>query len=136
MKASSTTVIALVTGIALGALCAHTLQAQPKQIERKQVLKTDLMGLGGKEGLILTATIPVGEHGGKHYHPGHELTYVIEGAGVLMIDGRLPMELKAGDAVYLPPGAIHDAKSTGSVPLKVVAFWIAEKGKPYTVPVP
>ena len=55
---------------------------------RRVLLNTDLAGSGGKEGLASSlkvtprATLP------KHYHPGHELAYLLEGSLTLEVEGQ------------------------------------------------
>ena len=41
-----------------------------------------------------------------------------------------PVTLKAGEALYIPAGAIHTAKNVGSVNAAELATYIVEKGKP------
>jgi mannose-6-phosphate isomerase-like protein (cupin superfamily) len=44
--------------------------------------------------------------------------------------------VKAGDGFVVPAGAKHDARNTGAAPLKAVAVYVVEKGKPLTTPAP
>ena len=51
---------------------------------------------------------------GPHKHPGWELWYVLEGEGVVSLDGETcPVE--TGDLVYLPPESEHGLRTTTSV---------------------
>jgi mannose-6-phosphate isomerase-like protein (cupin superfamily) len=60
---------------------------------------------------------------------------VLEGEGELYIDGEAIRKLKAGDGFIIPAGKAHDAKNTGTVPLKLVGVYVVEKGKPLATPV-
>ena len=40
------------------------------------------------------------------------------------------MDLKAGDALFIPAGVIHSAKNVGSGKGAELATYIVEKGKP------
>ena len=89
----------------------------------------------GREAIIVRAEIPPGAHVGRHTHPGEEISYVIEGQGEILIDGKAPLKVKAGDGFVIPNGAIHDARNTGSIPLKLSVVYLLEKGKPIATPV-
>jgi quercetin dioxygenase-like cupin family protein len=71
---------------------------------------------------------------GRHTHFGEEITYVSDGEGELLINGQALRKLKAGDGFIVPNGAIHEARATGSAPLKLVAVFTVDKGKPLTTP--
>ena len=81
------------------------------------------------------AEVPAGGAAGRHSHPGIETGYVLEGELELLIDGKPPMKLKAGDSYQIPAGAIHDAKA-GDKPFKVLAIYIVDKTKPLATPAP
>jgi quercetin dioxygenase-like cupin family protein len=73
---------------------------------------------------------------GSHTHPGAESTYVLEGEFVLKIDGEPDRVVKAGDSFQIAPGIVHDACNMASIPGKVLAVYIVEKGKPLATPNP
>jgi len=72
---------------------------------------------------------------GRHTHPGEEFGYVIEGTLLLEVDGQPARTLQAGEAFFVPAGAIHDGKNVGSGNLKVLATYVVEKGKPVATPI-
>jgi quercetin dioxygenase-like cupin family protein len=90
----------------------------------------------GKEAVIVRVEFPVGGMTGKHTHFGEEISYVTDGEGELNIAGQPPKKLKVGDGFIVPSGAVHEAHNTGTQPLKLVAVFVVEKGKPLTNPVP
>jgi len=125
----------LALGIALGVIGTKALNAQPPGIKRTMLLKTELAGIEGKEAFMGTAELAPGVAAGKHYHHGHELGYVLEGSGILEVEGKPPIHFKAGDTYHIEASKAHDARNTGTTPAKVLAIWIVEKGKPLAVPV-
>ena len=60
---------------------------------------------------------------------------MLEGTLVLEIQGKPPVTLKAGDSFFVPAAVVHDGKNAGKGPLKVLATYIVEKGKPVATPV-
>jgi quercetin dioxygenase-like cupin family protein len=127
------------TGIALGALAAMAAAslalAQAQGIKRTILQRVDVEGSEHKECVFGTAEIAPGASIGKHIHHGHELGYVAEGEGDLMVDGEPVRHVKAGDTWKIDPLRPHDARSTGATALKVVATYVVEKGKPLAEPV-
>jgi len=128
--------IALVMGIAVGMIGNQVLIAQQQPAQRTVLLKTDLAGIEGKEALVLTVAAAPGAVGGKHYHPGHELAYVLEGSLILEVEGKPPATFKAGETFHIPPKVVHSGKNASTTtPYKVLVFGLFEKGQPDTTPV-
>ena len=69
----------------------------------------------------------------RHSHPGAEVAYVLEGTLEYQLDGKPSVTLKAGEALFIPAGAIHTAKNVGSVKAVELATYIVEKAKPLLV---
>ncbi|MCC8954241.1 cupin domain-containing protein [Bradyrhizobium sp. Pear77] len=78
----------------------------------------------------------IGGASGRHSHPGAETGYVLDGELELLIDGKPPLKLKAGDSYQIPEGAVHDAKTSGEKPLKVLGVYIVKAGEPLAKPAP
>ena len=81
------------------------------------------------------AEIAPGAMAGKHRHPGIEIGYVLEGSVTLEHEGEPPRVLKAGDSFNNGAG-VHNAKNSGTTPVKILAVYLVEKGKPIAEPVP
>ena len=128
--------VTLAVGIYLGATWNQILHAQQEPVKRTVLLKTDLAGMKGKEGIVVLAEIAPGAATGKHTHPAHEFAYVMEGSGSLEVEGKPTIPMKPGATIYQPPKQVHNGKNASTTaPLKVIAFYIAEKEKPLTAPV-
>ena len=65
---------------------------------------------------ILTATLPPGATSTWHTHPSPPFVYVIEGAMI---------EVNAGRAIAEPTGEVIRAVNRGTVPTKLVIFYVA-----------
>lgn len=59
---------------------------------------------------------------------------MLEGTAVLEVEGQGPVALKAGDTYHVEAMRPHTAKVTGTIPAKVLAIWIVEKGLPLATP--
>jgi quercetin dioxygenase-like cupin family protein len=106
--------------------------AQQPGIKRTILLRTDDPAGATYEAVMGIAEIPPGANAGKHYHHGVELGYVLSGSVVLEHAGRSNTELKAGDA--FKNDGVHDARNVGKTPVKILAVYIVEKGKPLAEP--
>src|SRR4051794_23714637 len=110
------------------------LFSQNPGIQRTVVHRADV-SVAGREAVIARVEIAPGAAAGRHTHPGDEISYVLEGEGEILIDGQPARKIKAGDGLVIPSGARHDARNTGTVPLKLAAIYVVEKGKPLATPV-
>ena len=128
--------VTLAVGIAVGAIGARVLSATQGPVTRTVLLETDLAGMAGKEGSVVLAEIAPGAATGKHTHPAHEFAYVLEGEGILEVEGKPAASLRPGVAIHQPPGRVHSGRNTSATSaLKILAVYIGEKDQPLTAPV-
>jgi quercetin dioxygenase-like cupin family protein len=122
------TIIATAVLFAASALAAPIALAQ-EGIKRTDLLRTDL-STPGRELIQVRVDFAPGVTFPPHSHPGEEIAYVIEGLLEYQFEGKPPVTLKAGDALFIPAGTIHSAKNVGSGNAAELATYIVEKGKP------
>jgi quercetin dioxygenase-like cupin family protein len=124
-------VVALAVGTAVGTIGNQMLMAQSSPVTRTTFQQRDLEGAEGREIIMYRADFIPGGALGRHFHPGPELIYVLEGALILEQDGHPPQTLKAGDTAYLPHKHIHKAQNaSATAPVKALVFLVGEKGQP------
>jgi quercetin dioxygenase-like cupin family protein len=68
----------------------------------------------------------------RHYHPGGEFGFVIEGTATIIREGRPPLTLGAGSSFYQPPGEWHIVR-TGAGETRTVVFRVVREGEPTIV---
>jgi quercetin dioxygenase-like cupin family protein len=107
--------------------------AQQTGIKRTPLQKVDFPA--GYNTVTAIAEVPAGGAAGRHTHPGIETGYVLEGELELVIDGKPPMKIKAGESYQIPEGAVHDAKA-GDKPFKVLGVYVVKAGEPLAKPAP
>ena len=115
-----------------GGLALHVSRAQQTGIKRTDVQRHDLSA-PGREVIQVRVDFAPGVAFGRHSHPGEEIAYVLEGTLEYEVEGKPPVTLKAGEALFIPAGAIHSAKNVGSGNAAELATYIVEKGKPLVV---
>jgi quercetin dioxygenase-like cupin family protein len=113
-------------------LALHVTQAQQPGVTRTDVVRHDL-DIPGRELIQVRVAFGRGAAFGKHSHPGTEIAYVLEGTIEYQLEGQPPVTLEAGQALFIPPGAIHAAKNTGTGEATELATYLVEKGKPLVV---
>ena len=121
--------------VGAGAVSAGILYAQNPGLQRTIVQRADV-SVPGREAVVARVEIGPGVIAGRHTHPGDEVSYVLEGEGELLVEGKPPQVVKAGDAFVVPAGVKHDARNTGSQPMKLVGVYVVEKGQPLATPAP
>ena len=125
--------LAVVAGLALLVSPASVVRAQTG-IERKVLLQEDL-NIPGYETVLVAVTIAVGGREGRHIHSATLVGQVLEGQLTLEQEGLPARTYNAGDSITVKPGQIHEGINTGKTPTKILATFIAEKGKPLTTQV-
>ena len=118
--------------IAGGGLALNAAWSQQPGVTRADLLRHDL-GVPGREVVQVRVDFAPGAVAPEHSHPGEEIAYVIEGLLEYRLEGKPPVTLKAGEALFIPAGTIHSAKNVGSGNAAELATYIVEKGKPLVV---
>ena len=89
-----------VLGILAGCLAMRSVYAQSRTGKTVTLLTTDLAGwCDGKE-----VTVELNEFGpgtsGKHYHPGHSFTWILEGSETYAVEGKPSKTVKSGEVLH------------------------------------
>jgi quercetin dioxygenase-like cupin family protein len=121
--------------LTIGLAVTSALWAQNPAVKRT-VVKTGDVSVPGREAVIANVEIAPGGSVGRHTHPGDEISYVVTGEGEILMEGKPPLKIKPGDGFVVPGGTKHDAHNTGEQPLKLIAVYVVEKGKPLATPAP
>jgi len=137
------------------AIAARTVGAQPAVAQQPQadlpnditgdtkvivLAKSDLPG-GIMEATTFMTEIPPGSSTPRHYHPGQELAYVLEGTGVMNELGKPSMPIKPGFTVtaYSPPDKaayVHWASDTSKTDIqRWLITVVTPRGYPMIMPV-
>jgi quercetin dioxygenase-like cupin family protein len=129
----------MITAFVVSAVCGWapslvtSAAAQQPAVTRKALLQQDL-AIPGYATALVAVDFPVGSREGKHTHPGTLIAYVQEGVLTLDSEGKPTATYKAGDTFSVEPGKIHEGINNGTTPVKVLAAFVVEKGKPITSP--
>jgi quercetin dioxygenase-like cupin family protein len=129
------TLATLASGIAIGVTVDHVAFAQQPGIKRTILLRADDPGSPKYEAVMAIAEIAPGAMSGKHRHPGVEVAYVLDGSVIIEHEGEAPVTLHAGEAIK-NMAVVHNARNPGTKPVKLLAVYIVEKGKPMAESVP
>jgi quercetin dioxygenase-like cupin family protein len=100
------------------------------------LMTKDLVGVPGKEVVILTVEYVPGGASVPHRHDAQVFLYMLEGSIITQVEGQEPVTLKAGETFYESPSDIHKTAKNASQtePAKIVVFIVKDKGKPITRP--
>ena len=101
------------------------------------LMTKDLVGVPGKEVVMLTVGYVPGGESLPHRHDAQVFVYVLEGSIVTQVDGQPAVTLKAGETFYESPTDVHrkSANASTTQPAKFLVFFVKDKGKPASRPV-
>ena len=71
----------------------------------------------------------------RHTHPGVEISYVLQGEGEFVIEGKGTMHVKAGQSFRLESGVKHSVKNGAGI-MKILATYTIPKGAQLATPAP
>jgi quercetin dioxygenase-like cupin family protein len=137
--------LAATTLCSLSIKAADAQSAQPdststtrkeEPIIRTVLFRGNLEGVEGKEIVIFLAELAPGAVGSKHYHPGPEFFYVLEGTLAHEPEGGPAHLMKPGDLGSNPNKSVHTIRNPSTTERsKALDFLLAEKGQPLVIPV-
>ena len=122
-----------------GALLAQAIvsNAQP-QGGRNVVFEHDLPDFDLKNCAVTAVEVSYapGAASAAHRHPGITIVYVLEGEIRSKVGDGPEATFKPGDMFMETPNQLHAVSRNGSAtkPAKLLAIFLAEKGKPLTAP--
>lgn len=127
----STPFVIAVGTLTLAIAAGQDVSAQAMGPQVTTLSKTDVAGAEGKEWNVITVELIPGAVDARRFHPGVKLFYVLEGSGVLEVDGKRPVALNLGTVAALGPKEAHVLKNTSRTQaLKVLVIRLLEKGQP------
>ena len=94
-----------------------------------EMLRSAIAAADGLEVIISDVIIPAGATVPRHYHPGEEFVYVIEGSAIHVEEGKPDQVLSAGDAMVIPPQARHSPIG-GPEGARAIVFRVHTAGSP------
>ena len=127
-------ILAVAALMAITGLALHVAQAQQVGARRIDLQRHDL-SVAGREVVQTIVELAPGTTAPRHWHPGEEIIYVLEGTWEYTVEGKPPMTLKAGEVLFIPAGKIHSARNVGTGRGAELATYVVEKGKPLITPV-
>jgi len=98
----------------------------------ERLLSSQLEGAEGFDVIVSRVTMPPNTSLPKHWHPGEEFAYVLEGSSILRRDGMADQTAGPGDVVHIPMQQVHTAVTTDEG-ATILVFRVHEHGKPERV---
>lgn len=105
------------------------LQGKIQGLRIDNIMTSRLELIQGTEVLVGRVEVPTNTTLPKHWHPGEEFIYVLEGSATLWQKDKPDTHLKKGDVFKVPLKQIHTAK-TGEEGATVLVFRVHEIGQP------
>ena len=121
---SGVAALLLISAAAAAAAPPTVPSSMRKDLQNHELRNTDREVFQSEVHLAAGGTFP------RHSHPGEEFIYVLKGTWEYQLDGQPPVIVKAGEALFIPYGAVHSAKNVGDDAGIELATHVIEKGKP------
>ena len=124
--------ITLFALVAAGCASVDRPAKGPETINLENLLKSDLALADNVEIIVSMVTIPANKALPKHWHPGEEFVYIMEGEATLWQEGKDDILMTKGQIYKIPYKQVHTAM-TSKKGGKALVFRVHEKGKPERV---
>ena len=95
----------------------------------KDLLTSQLEGVENTEVVVSITTVPPHTTLPKHWHPGEEFAYVLEGSFVLWQEGKADEIYRKGDVGKVPLKQVHTV-ATKAEGATILVFRVHELGQP------
>jgi len=113
-------------------------EAYSRSVAAKPLLRTARTSAGaplsfpgpGGEVAGLEVTIPAGSSTGWHVHDHSGFAYVLSGSLRVKLSDSTSRVYKPGEAFAEVVGTLHEGTALGSDDVRLVAFFLADSGKP------
>ncbi len=119
--------------VAAGLWSANTAIADElsaaSELVLETLLSTQLEGVQGTEVIVSRVVMPPNTVLPKHWHPGEEFAYVLEGSTILRRDGKPDLTAVKGEIIKISLKEIHSAATTDQG-ATILVFRVHEHGKP------
>jgi quercetin dioxygenase-like cupin family protein len=118
-----------------GAFAPPAAHAQAAGTRSTEVMTQAMSDIAREMRISVTERDP-GNASTPHRHPGHHtFGYVLEGTYEVKVNDGPVRQLKAGEAFYEPPGALHAVSRNPSTdkPVKYMIIQVGDPTKPRTV---
>ena len=119
----------VVTGLWLAQTSIADESSAAAELTLETLLSTQLEGVEGTEVIVSRVVMPPNTALPKHWHPGEEFAYVLEGSTILRRDGKPDLTAQKGELVKIPLKEIHSAVTTDQG-ATILVFRVHEHGKP------
>jgi quercetin dioxygenase-like cupin family protein len=123
-----------ITALALSqgcALAAGTAPKPPTEIV-EQLMAKDLVGLPGKEIVMLTVQYLPGGASLPHRHDAQVFVYVLDGELTMQVAGGPALTLRRGQTFYESTADVHvvSANASKTAPATILVFMVKDKNAP------
>lgn len=99
------------------------------EIQFNNMMEAALVGAEGTEVVLSHVILPPNFTLPKHWHPGEEFVYVLDGSLTLWQENTEDTTVETGDALKVPYKVVHTVR-TGTEGVKLVIFRVHEAGQP------
>lgn len=116
--------------------CQNPVQADPGEHHEQilkpgsnEMLRAPISLTNDLEVIVSDVLIPPNATVPRHFHPGEEFIYLIEGSVVNVVEGLPDTVMRAGETFVMPPGVAHAPYATDEG-ARAIVFRVHVQGRP------
>jgi quercetin dioxygenase-like cupin family protein len=119
--------------VLVGPLLARPVNADEAPTPKLEtLLATQLARVEGTDLIVSRVVMPPNTELPRHWHPGEEFAYVLEGSTILRRDGKADLTVTKGELIKIPLKEVH-AAVTADEGATILVFRVHEHGQPERV---
>ena len=122
-----------ITLLALALCACASKPGAPGELQRTVAGKHEV-SFPGHEAVVMRIELPAGAEAPMHTHPGDEITYVLEGECIVLVEGEPPRTVRAGESFAIPAGKVHGARNASGETVRAVGVYVVWKNQPLATP--
>jgi quercetin dioxygenase-like cupin family protein len=113
-------------------ILAGVTHVRADEVKLETLMKAQLEGVEETEVIVSKVQIPANTSLPKHWHPGEEFVYILEGSVTLWQKDKKDIVGTAGELIKVPLKQIHTG-ITGNAGASLLVFRVHEQGQPERV---
>lgn len=110
----------------------HSNADQPAAPKLETLLTAEIERIEGTDLIVSRVVMPPHTELPRHWHPGEEFAYVLEGSTVLRRDGKPDLTVAQGEIIKISLREVHSALTTDQG-ATILVFRVHEHGQPERV---
>jgi len=126
-----TTIKTMIAGLGVGVSASAQDAGMAKLMPLHREVVQGMPRAAEQEVRVLLATLLPGDVTPHHSHRFPVTVFMLEGTFTLALDGRVPVEIAAGEVFVEPMGTNMTGSNKGTIPARMALFYVSDPDAPF-----